>query len=750
MAVEAKLGEAFVEIRARLDKFQQDLNQIKANTQAAGRASEQAFAQATASANRFGTALKTLGGIASVEVARRFLAMGDDISDTAKMLGVGAEKLQEWQAAGTLAGASSEQVTNAISKFGRELGNTSVEVTQFQIALGRLGLQQAELKKLGLEGALQAVSDRLSQITDVTQRNNIAFELFGRTGIKAVNFLSAGSAEMKKFGDEARRAGIIISADIIEKADRATDVFGLMGLALRAAGVNISVGLLPGLIELNKALSSQEFQSGVRTFAGSFLDAVKWMVDNKSAIMAIAGALAGLAILGRFGPTGAVAGTVIGGAIGLGLANKEGRPEQPGNFAQRFSSGTEDAAVNDLKAQLDAIDAEIAANRNAVLALERLNKSATDNQTNRNNLLMREKELLEQRKAIVAQMPDIAAKTTVNGNLPEFFPQIAKAIDDLLLKRKVLANEFKDFAEGFPDILKSLNIQGVDVNKMLAGGAGNLKGQFAELNVEVAKYQAEVLRNDIASPWQKLNEQLDKANTLLKMGVITQEEFNARALQLKMPGLTNMVNDLQGLRVLDSGLVSGLNQISTAFGDIATGAKTGSEALQGLKTAFIRTLAEMAAKMLITLPIAMALKSALGFALGGTGGGVESFGLAMKMHGGGRVGVDGQPIIVPAGTFNNAKRYHGGGPILRSGEVPIIAEEGEYMVRKGGMRGGGGGSTKVEIYSLPGTTFDQQTKRSGGQDTTVLVQREVSRQLGGGYQDRSMGRFNVTPPMRSR
>ena len=54
---------------------------------------------------------------------------------------------------------------------------------------------------------------------------------------------------------------------------------------------------------------------------------------------------------------------------------------------------------------------------------------------------------------------------------------------------------------------------------------------------------------------------------------------------------------------------------------------------------------------------------------------------SLEYHSGGRVGRDGTPRMVPSGTFNNAKRYHGG---LRTNEFPAILEEGEQVTPKGG------------------------------------------------------------------
>jgi hypothetical protein len=63
---------------------------------------------------------------------------------------------------------------------------------------------------------------------------------------------------------------------------------------------------------------------------------------------------------------------------------------------------------------------------------------------------------------------------------------------------------------------------------------------------------------------------------------------------------------------------------------------------------------------------------------------------AVKMHGGGEVGRDGVPMRVPSALFANARRMHGGGPVLRQDEVPIIGQVGEKVMPRGTSQRGGG------------------------------------------------------------
>ncbi len=67
-----------------------------------------------------------------------------------------------------------------------------------------------------------------------------------------------------------------------------------------------------------------------------------------------------------------------------------------------------------------------------------------------------------------------------------------------------------------------------------------------------------------------------------------------------------------------------------------------------------------------------------------TGAVVNASGVVFGMHDGGMVGRDATfSREVPMSLFAGARRYHGGGPVLSPGEVPIIAQTGERVQSRG-------------------------------------------------------------------
>lgn len=609
MAVESKLGEAYVEIIARMDRFERDLMQARRATQ---QSSVQMQSHLDGIASRVDAVNKSFISMRAIVAAvmsggislfvQRMITAGDEIAKTAATLGLTGEKLQELRHAASLAGVQQETLTNALHRFSRGMGESDDEVSSFQRALGRLGLRMSELKRLNFDEQIKTVSDRLNMMGDATQRNSIAFELFGRTGIRAVNFLSQGRTELERLANEARKLGLILSEDTLKKAEEANDEFDRIGSALRTAGVNIAVGFLPAIQSIRDLVTDQAFQSGVRNISSGIADLIRILVENKDKVIVAATAFAGLklgaALGGTMGRQGAITGGIlgmVGGMIaGAELAKNEvDRLTQEMEdlirrrdaLARRIANAQSIGTTVDLTTQYDAIQQQINEKRAAIAEL----KKAT------------ERDLSE------------PLKVTVNKAAPQtIFPEIDAAIKDLQFKRALLANEFRGFAEGFPELLKSLKLSGVDVVAVLGSGAGALSGQFKQLNDAMLDVQAAQLRLDIASPFEKANREIDRTRVLLSAGKISIDEFNAKAAQIQFPQLTQFIQQAGDARYqIDQYLVGSLNNLSATFRDVISGTKTMGEAMQQFAAQSIASLAELIFRMTVLVPLARSISDGL-------------------------------------------------------------------------------------------------------------------------------------------
>lgn len=150
---------------------------------------------------------------------------------------------------------------------------------------------------------------------------------------------------------------------------------------------------------------------------------------------------------------------------------------------------------------------------------------------------------------------------------------------------------------------------------------------------------------------------------------------------------------------VEGAITRGFASAEDAIAEFAT---TGKANFSGLVDGIIADLARLTVRRGITGPLASVLDGLdLGALFGGGGTALGNSGFAVAstpsavpgggflnpsvLHDGGVVGAaGGARRRVPMEIFAGAARYHGGGQILRPGEVPIIAEEGERMLTADG------------------------------------------------------------------
>ena len=136
--------------------------------------------------------------------------------------------------------------------------------------------------------------------------------------------------------------------------------------------------------------------------------------------------------------------------------------------------------------------------------------------------------------------------------------------------------------------------------------------------------------------------------------------------------------------------------------------------------------------------------------LGGTGGGVDPqcFPLAPGSgglyHRGGTIrpgGGDFDGRQLPPSTWANAPRMHTGGPVLRPGEVPIIAQTGEVvvprsMVSKTNRSGAtvsntnvhNNGAISIDMSKTGAVGADDESNKQFGLDLQRLIRTEMVRE----------------------
>jgi hypothetical protein len=201
-------------------------------------------------------------GAASVAVfafTKRVAATGDQFAKMSAKVGASTEFLSAFAHAARLGGASTEGMEKSIGRMTRVMSDASNG-----LATAKRSFDDLDIEVQKTDGSLRAVpevllevADRIAGMTDETKQAALAQEIFGRSGLTLLPVLKQGSAAIREHMEEARRLGIVWSAEAAKAAEDFNDNIERLGRGVEGISMQLAGPLI-------KALGDT---------AGAFLDA---------------------------------------------------------------------------------------------------------------------------------------------------------------------------------------------------------------------------------------------------------------------------------------------------------------------------------------------------------------------------------------------------------------------------------------------------------------------------------------------
>lgn len=170
---------------------------------------------------------------------------GDELDDTAKKYGTTVEKLQLLGNRYAFVTGNADGYTEALTKVGAiQSGIVSGRGAKYLTYLGQLGIAQEDLNHKSNAEIYELIEQRLSLVTDATDRAIIAQGLFGDVGLDVANVAGATAEEIAKWDQTLIENGIITNEQAATAADAADKVDALK-LKFQASSMELMVALIP-------------------------------------------------------------------------------------------------------------------------------------------------------------------------------------------------------------------------------------------------------------------------------------------------------------------------------------------------------------------------------------------------------------------------------------------------------------------------------------------------------------------------
>lgn len=193
-----------------------------------------------------------LGGIgASLSIAaftgwiKTAIDATDAASDLSQKTGIAVEDLAGLELAFQKGGMEAGALEGAMSKLSKQIvdGNDAFE---------KLGLKTkdstGQLKTN--KDMLYELADQFANMEDGVQKTALAQEIFGKSGAAMIPMLNEGSEGLREMDEMARKLGLSLSQEAVDKAGDFNDTLDLLALGSQGVARGIAAELLPTLSNL--------------------------------------------------------------------------------------------------------------------------------------------------------------------------------------------------------------------------------------------------------------------------------------------------------------------------------------------------------------------------------------------------------------------------------------------------------------------------------------------------------------------
>jgi hypothetical protein len=190
----------------------------------------------------------SIGGLASM-VRGAVDAVGG-LGELADAAGVSTDALQAFGYAATQVGLSNEELQRSLQALTRRISDAAIGEQAAQQAFNRLGIafRDASGNARATEAVLTDLAERIAGLEDPAERTAAATAVFGdRLGQRMIPFLLQGREGLERLTAEALRFGAIADADLIAKADAASDKIAALERAFSSLARNLMAQVAPAL-----------------------------------------------------------------------------------------------------------------------------------------------------------------------------------------------------------------------------------------------------------------------------------------------------------------------------------------------------------------------------------------------------------------------------------------------------------------------------------------------------------------------
>ncbi len=202
------------------------------------------------------TSAATAAGTAIVKMTGDAAAWADDLNTLSKQTGLTTTELQKMEYAAKLIDVDTDTITKSMAKLTKNMTSTSDQVKGAFDALGvSVRDQNGDLRNN--QEVFNEIINALGEVENETERDNLAMQLFGKSAQELNPLILGGADALKKLGDEAEAAGLIMSQDALDSLNAYNDSLDTLKANAEVSGKIIATSFAQRLKTLTDSVGKK-------------------------------------------------------------------------------------------------------------------------------------------------------------------------------------------------------------------------------------------------------------------------------------------------------------------------------------------------------------------------------------------------------------------------------------------------------------------------------------------------------------
>ena len=183
-------------------------------------------------------------------LAYKSVKTADDLNTLSKQTGISTDTLQKMQYAADLIDVPFENISGAVTKLKKNMAGSGEPFEELGVSV-----LDAEGNMRDAESVFFDTVKALSEIPNEVERDQKAYEIFGKSADELAGIIDDGGAALRKYGDEAEHMGLIMSGETLDALNETNDAIDKSKAKLKSAATRLGGAIATGLVPVIEKLS---------------------------------------------------------------------------------------------------------------------------------------------------------------------------------------------------------------------------------------------------------------------------------------------------------------------------------------------------------------------------------------------------------------------------------------------------------------------------------------------------------------